>query len=55
MPLAASFARAAEPQTNGADDDLFAAFNKDTKVDNSSYYPAPSVPVSGRNTPGFGD
>lgn len=31
------------------DDDLFAAFNKDTKVDNSSYYPPP--PESHRSTP----
>ncbi|KAM0328673.1 hypothetical protein ACHAQA_005085 [Verticillium albo-atrum] len=34
------------PQSNGkqadADDDLFAAFNKDTKVDNASHYPPPS-------------
>ncbi|KAH6893156.1 hypothetical protein B0T10DRAFT_267024 [Thelonectria olida] len=30
------------------DDDLFAAFNKDTKVDNSSYYPPPE---SQRSTP----
>lgn len=33
------------------DDDLFAAFNKDTKVDNSSHYPPPSIPTSGKNTP----
>ena len=39
---------------NGDDDDLFAAFNADTKVDKSSFYPPPSVPSSGRNTPGFG-
>ncbi|PNH47848.1 hypothetical protein VD0004_g526 [Verticillium dahliae] len=31
----------------GADDDLFAAFNKDTKVDNASHYPPPAPkPVS---------
>ncbi|KAF4497254.1 UBA domain containing protein 7 [Fusarium agapanthi] len=33
------------------DDDLFAAFNKDTKVDNSSYYPPPE---SHRSTPANG-
>ncbi|ORY71109.1 uncharacterized protein BCR38DRAFT_415947 [Pseudomassariella vexata] len=32
------------------DDDLFAAFNKDTKVDNSSHYPPPLQPQSGKNT-----
>ncbi|KAI3321902.1 hypothetical protein HD806DRAFT_502259 [Xylariaceae sp. AK1471] len=42
--------------TNGqkkdeGDDDLFAAFNKDTKVDNSSYYPPPMQPISGTSTP----
>jgi hypothetical protein len=39
--------------TDGADDDLFAAFNADTKVDKSSYYPPPSISTSGSNTPGF--
>ncbi|KAL4722849.1 auxilin-like clathrin-binding protein required for normal clathrin function [Fusarium chlamydosporum] len=34
------------PKTD--DDDLFAAFNKDTKVDNASYYPPPE---SHRSTP----
>ena len=58
-PLPSNFARAASPASNGhgaigADDDLFAAFNADTKVDKSSYYPPPSVPSSGRNTPGLG-
>ncbi|KAM5344976.1 hypothetical protein ACJ41O_010838 [Fusarium nematophilum] len=42
QPPAASNTRAA------SDDDLFAAFNKDTKVDNSSYYPPPE---SQRSTP----
>ncbi|KAF9766864.1 hypothetical protein IL306_000646 [Fusarium sp. DS 682] len=37
------------PKTD--DDDLFAAFNKDTKVDNSSYYPPPE---SHRSTPANG-
>lgn len=32
----------------GSDDDLFAAFNKDTKVDNASHYPPPT---SGKSTP----
>lgn len=39
---------------NERDDDLFAAFNADTKVDKSSFYPPPSIPSSGRNTPSFG-
>lgn len=33
------------------DDDLFAAFNKNTKVDNSSHYPPPLQPTSGKSTP----
>ncbi|KAH6655167.1 hypothetical protein BKA67DRAFT_516060 [Truncatella angustata] len=33
------------------DDDLFAAFNKNTKVDNSSHYPPPIQPSSGKSTP----
>ncbi|KAI1084193.1 hypothetical protein F5B20DRAFT_576336 [Whalleya microplaca] len=36
---------------NNDDDDLFAAFNKDTKVDNASHYPPPPQPVSGKSTP----
>lgn len=42
------------PANNGkaeSDDDLFAAFNKDTKVDNASYYPPPAQPLSGKSTP----
>ncbi|KAN0099795.1 hypothetical protein V8E51_013570 [Hyaloscypha variabilis] len=61
LPLPTNFARTSSPATNGSstsandgDDDLFAAFNADTKVDNASYYPPPPVPGSGRNTPGFG-
>lgn len=60
LPLPSNFARASSPATNGSstpandDDNLFAAFNADTKVNNASYYPPPSVPSSGRNTPGFG-
>ncbi|RDL38742.1 Uncharacterized protein BP5553_03082 [Venustampulla echinocandica] len=59
-PLPASFARASSPATingdsatNGGDEDLFAAFNASTKVDNSSFYPPPSLSSSGNNTPGF--
>ncbi|KAI1858050.1 uncharacterized protein JN550_012872 [Neoarthrinium moseri] len=33
------------------DEDLFAAFNKNTKVDNSSHYPPPLQPSSGKSTP----
>ncbi|KAK1770415.1 hypothetical protein QBC33DRAFT_527957 [Phialemonium atrogriseum] len=38
-PPAAQDGKSADP-----DDDLFAAFNANTKVDNSSYYPPPSAP-----------
>ncbi|PQE23772.1 hypothetical protein CJF30_00008759 [Rutstroemia sp. NJR-2017a BBW] len=45
------------PASNGADlggdDDLFAAFNKDTKVDNSSHYPPPSASPRHAQTSGF--
>ncbi|TVY41566.1 UBA domain-containing protein [Lachnellula subtilissima] len=60
IPLPTNFARPAPPaksgsnSANSADDDLFAAFNADTKVDNASFYPPPSIPSSGTNTPGFG-
>ncbi|KAI1822003.1 hypothetical protein F4861DRAFT_532572 [Xylaria intraflava] len=41
--------------TNGPkkddDEDLFAAFNKNTQVDNSSHYPPPIQPLSGTSTP----
>lgn len=60
----AGVSRTASPAMHGAgpgmsaqngkvdsDDDLFAAFNKDTKVDNASHYPPPSLPVSGKTTP----
>ncbi|KAG0646527.1 UBA domain-containing 7 [Hyphodiscus hymeniophilus] len=57
-PLPPSFAKSAETTNgigaNAADDDLFAAFNADTKVDRSSNYPPPSIPSSGTNTPGIG-
>lgn len=36
-----------------SDTDLFAAFDKDTKVDNASFYPPPSQPASGNVTPGL--
>lgn len=54
------FARVASPAVsagnvaNRGDADLFAAFNKDTKVDNASFYPPPELPNSGKSTPGFG-
>ncbi|KAM0818737.1 putative UBA domain-containing protein [Seiridium cardinale] len=35
----------------GDDDDLFAAFNRNTKVDNASHYPPPLQPTSGKSTP----
>ncbi|TAQ91248.1 hypothetical protein B7494_g431 [Chlorociboria aeruginascens] len=37
---------------HGRDEDLFAAFNKDTHVDTSSHYPPPAL-KTGRSTPGF--
>lgn len=33
------------------DDDLFAAFNRDTKVDNASHFPPPAPQQSGKSTP----
>ncbi|KAK8032241.1 hypothetical protein PG990_001975 [Apiospora arundinis] len=36
---------------DGDDDDLFAAFNRNTKVDNASHYPPPLQPSSGKSTP----
>ncbi|CAG8975177.1 hypothetical protein HYALB_00004238 [Hymenoscyphus albidus] len=59
-PLPTTFARSLSPAVNsgnvanGGDDDLFAAFNQDTKVDNASFYPPPSLPNSGKSTPGSG-
>lgn len=38
-------------QKNDDDADLFAAFQKETKVDNSSHYPPPTQPLSGTSTP----
>ncbi|KAI2609229.1 hypothetical protein GGR54DRAFT_618217 [Hypoxylon sp. NC1633] len=35
----------------GDDDDLFAAFNKDTKVDNASYFPPAASKQPGKSTP----
>lgn len=56
IPLPSKAAPALNSSTpvTGADDDLFAAFNSDTKVDKSSHYPPPSIPSSGKNTPGSG-
>lgn len=52
IPLT-SFGDTANGSGSGGDDDLFAAFNKDTEVDKSSFYPPPSG-SSRTNTPGFG-
>ncbi|KAK6954144.1 hypothetical protein Daesc_004106 [Daldinia eschscholtzii] len=38
-------------QKKDDDDDLFAAFNKDTKVDNASHFPPPEQQLSGKSTP----
>ncbi|KAK8047053.1 UBA domain-containing protein 7 [Apiospora saccharicola] len=56
----ANASRTASPATlpqngqakTGEDDDLFAAFNRNTKVDNASHYPPPLQPTSGKSTPG---
>ncbi|KAK8112136.1 uncharacterized protein PG998_008593 [Apiospora kogelbergensis] len=40
-----------QANTGGDDDDLFAAFNRNTKVDNASHYPPPLQPSSGKSTP----
>jgi hypothetical protein len=37
--------------SNDEDDDLFAAFNADTKVDNTSYYPPPTKPPLSTSSP----
>ncbi|KAI0106450.1 hypothetical protein GGR51DRAFT_169712 [Nemania sp. FL0031] len=39
------------PKKEEDDADLFAAFEKDTKVDNSSHYPPPTHTLSGTSTP----
>ncbi|PSR81225.1 hypothetical protein BD289DRAFT_439464 [Coniella lustricola] len=59
----AAVSRTASPAAHGAgpdflgqhsktdsDTDLFAAFNKDTKVDNASHYPPPPAQTTSRNT-----
>lgn len=46
-PVSTPNAQNAKP---GSDDDLFAAFNADTKVDNASHYPPPQL-ASGKSTP----
>ncbi|KKA28446.1 hypothetical protein TD95_002591 [Thielaviopsis punctulata] len=48
-PLAPSVAKSSTPQSKASsnDDDLFAAFRADTKVDNASHYPPPAdTPVN---------
>ena len=58
-PLSTKLSRASPPAVNagnvvaGGDDDLFAAFNKDTEVDTSSFYPPPSLPTNGTPTSGI--
>ncbi|ESZ90208.1 hypothetical protein SBOR_9405 [Sclerotinia borealis F-4128] len=60
QPLTSPFALTTSPPPigdgtgNSGDDDLFAAFNKDTQVDKSSHYPPPSASSSRAHTPGFG-
>jgi hypothetical protein len=58
QPLPSNFPRPASPPTNangadGGDNDLFAAFNADTKVDKSSHYPPPSTTSSSSNITGL--
>lgn len=50
-PIASKFP-VGNGSSTGADDDLFAAFNANTKVDNASHYPPP--PLSARTTPANG-
>ncbi|KAI8960133.1 hypothetical protein F5Y11DRAFT_349803 [Daldinia sp. FL1419] len=38
-------------QKKDEDDDIFAAFNRDTKVDNASHFPPPEQQLSGKSTP----
>ncbi|KAK8040817.1 hypothetical protein PG994_013824 [Apiospora phragmitis] len=47
----AAFPQNGQAKTGGDDDDLFAAFNRNTKVDNASHYPPPLQPSSGKSTP----
>ncbi|KAI0427337.1 hypothetical protein F5Y09DRAFT_316635 [Xylaria sp. FL1042] len=52
VALPASTIGSTNGQRKDEDDaDLFAAFAKDTKVDNSSHYPPPTQPLSGTSTP----
>lgn len=51
FPSAGSGVGSQNGQKQDDDDDLFAAFNKNTKVDNSSHYPPPLQPSSGKSTP----
>lgn len=48
-PAAPAAPAAKKPQDD--DDDLFAAFNRHTKVDTSSHLPPPVQPTSGKSTP----
>ncbi|KAI0805775.1 hypothetical protein GGR55DRAFT_255509 [Xylaria sp. FL0064] len=52
VPPPAGAIRSTNGQKKDEDDaDLFAAFAKDTKVDNSSHYPPPTQPLSRSDTP----
>ncbi|KAI0023635.1 hypothetical protein F4780DRAFT_728869 [Xylariomycetidae sp. FL0641] len=51
VPSLGSGKGAANGLAQDDDDDLFAAFKKDTKVDNASHYPPPPQPISGKSTP----
>ncbi|KAI0122926.1 hypothetical protein BJ170DRAFT_704172 [Xylariales sp. AK1849] len=51
FPSSGSRNDARNGQKKDDDVDLFAAFNKNTKVDNSSHYPPPLQPSSGKSTP----
>ncbi|KAJ5050756.1 uncharacterized protein L3040_002627 [Drepanopeziza brunnea f. sp. 'multigermtubi'] len=53
QPSALDGNRSGSGNGGGEEEDLFAAFNKEAPVDNSSYYPPPSKVSSGRSTPGF--
>ncbi|ERS95146.1 hypothetical protein HMPREF1624_08356 [Sporothrix schenckii ATCC 58251] len=52
-PPPAPISRGASPLNGGSsgDDDLFAAFNADTKVDQASHFPPPAGNPSGKSTP----
>lgn len=52
-PPPSSISRGASPLNGGGsgDDDLFAAFDADTKVDQASHFPPPAATHSGKSTP----